>query len=87
MFKYNHVDEESKIVVDRKTNRVMANKDKDLKLTFTIKDKNGKTFTNVDSLNIETKVSDESLLAPQTTHAVIPEVKLTKYANVPGRRK
>ena len=66
MFKYNHVDEESKIVVNRKTNRVVANKDKDLKLTFTLKDKKGKTFTSVDSLNIETKVSEQKTFWNQT---------------------
>ena len=87
MFKYNHVDEESKIAVDKKTNRVMANKDNDLKLTFTLKDKRGKTFTNVDSLNIETKVSEDSLLTPETTYAVIPTVRVSSFARVPTKRK
>ena len=87
MFKYNHVDEESKIVVNRKTNRVVANKDKDLKLTFTLKDKKGKTFTSVDSLNIETKVSDDSLLTPETTYATNPTIKVSSFGSVSTRRK
>jgi len=85
MFKYNHVDEESKIVVNRKTNRVVANKDKDLKLTFTLKDKKGKTFTSVDSLNIETKVSDDSLLTPETTYAINPTIKVSSFGSVSTR--
>jgi len=85
MFKYNHVDEESKIVVNRKTNRVVANKDKDLKLTFTLKDKKGKTFTSVDSLNIETKVSDDSLLTPETTYATNPTIKVSSFGSVSTR--
>lgn len=85
MFKYNHVDEESKIVVNRKTNRVVANKDKDLKLTFTLKDKKGKTFTSVDSLNIETKVSDDSLLIPETTYAINPTIKVSSFGSVSTR--
>ena len=87
MFKYNHVDEESKIVVNRKTNKVVANKDKDLKLTFTLKDKKGKTFTSVDSLNIETKVSDDSLLTPETTYAINPTIKVSSFGSVSTRRK
>ena len=87
MFKYNHVDEDSKIVFNQKAHKIMANKDKDVKLTFTLKDKKGKTFTNVDSLKIQTKVSDDSLLEPETTHAVIPNTKITQYAHIPSKRK
>ena len=87
MFKYNHVDEDSKIVFNQKAHKIMANKDKDVKLTFTLKDKKGKTFTNVDSLKIQTKVSDDSLLEPETTHAVIPNTKITQYAAIPSKRK
>jgi len=85
MFKYNHVDEDSKIVFNQKAHKIMANKDKDVKLTFTLKDKKGKTFTNVDSLKIQTKVSDDSLLEPETTHAVIPNTKITQYAHIPSK--
>jgi len=85
MFKYNHVDEDSKIVLNQKAHKIMANKDKDVKLTFTLKDKKGKTFNNVDSLKIETKVSDDSLLVPETTHAVIPDTKVTQFAHIPAK--
>lgn len=65
----------------------MAHQDKDLKLTFTLKDKEGKTFTNVDSLNIETKVSDDSLLSLVNPKYTIPMVELTPLAKVAGKRK
>ena len=67
--------------------KVMAHQDKDLKLTFTLKDKEGKTFTNVDSLNIETKVSDDSLLSLVNPKYTIPMVELTPLAKVAGKRK
>jgi len=85
MFKYNHVDEDSKIVFNQKANKIMAHKDKDVKLTFTVKDQKGKTFTNVDSLKIETKVSDDSILVPETAHAVIPDTKITQHSHIPAK--
>ena len=36
--------------------QVLANKDKDILLTYTVKDKDGRTFHSVDGLNIEVKV-------------------------------
>ena len=47
----------------------------------------GKTFTNVDSLKIETKVSDDFLLEPETAHAVIPDTKITQHSHIPAKRK
>ena len=65
----------------------MGDKDKDLALTFTLKDKDGKTFTNVDSLKIETQVSDDSILSLETAHPTIPEIELSKFAKVNAKRK
>ncbi len=36
--------------------QVLANKNKDIQLVYTVKDKDGRTFLNADSLNIEIKV-------------------------------
>ena len=67
--------------------QVMGDKDKDLALTFTLKDKDGRTFTNVDSLKIETQVSDDSILSLETAHPTIPEVELSKFAKINAKRK
>merc|ERR1712029_796369 len=44
--------------------------------------KDGRTFTNVDSLKIETKVSDESVLELHTAYPTIPEVELSQFAKI-----
>ena len=56
-----------------------------MKLTYTLKDKTGATFSSVDSLNIEAKVDDDSVLKPETQYASVPEVEFTKLAKVPGK--
>merc|ERR1719468_589139 len=84
-FKYSHVDDSAQIAVKQKSNKVLANKDKDLKITFTLKDKEGKTFTNTDSLNIETQVSDESILTPEGSYAKIDDIELTPLAKISGK--
>ena len=86
-FKYAHAEEGANLVHSAKHGKVMGNKDKDLVLTFTLKDKEGKTFSNVDSLKIETKVSDESILELETAHPNIPEVELSKFAKINTKRK
>ena len=85
--KYEHIDETSKLVHSPKRNRVLANKDKDLKLTFTIKDKQGRTFTSVDSLKVETKVSDDSVISLKTPYATTPAVAFNENVELTGRRK
>ncbi len=67
--------------------QIMAHNNKNLKLTLTVKDKEGKTFTNTDSLKFETKVSDESLLEPMTPYPFIPQVPLSDKLSIDGRRK
>jgi len=78
-------DSTKKLPVHPKSRRVLANKNKDLKLTYTLKDKTGATFSSVDSLNIEAKVDDNSVLKPETQYASVPEVEFTKLAKVPGK--
>jgi len=39
----------------------------------------------VDSLNIETKVSDDSLLTPETTYAINPTIKISSFGSVSTR--
>mgnify|MGYP001394532604 FL=1 len=70
-----------------KHGKVLGNKDKDLALTFTLKDKDGRTFTNVDSLKIETKLSDETVLELQTAYPTIPQVELSQFAKINTKRK
>ena len=86
-FKYAHVEEGANLVHSTKHGKVLGNKDKDLALTFTLKDKDGRTFTNVDSLKIETKVSDESVLELHTAYPTIPEVELSQFAKINTKRK
>ena len=66
---------------------MLANKNKALKLTYTLKDKTGATFHNTDSLNIEAKVSDDSIIEPEATFAKFPEIEVSKLVKLPGKRK
>ena len=75
----------TEINLNKSVFQVLANKNKDLKLTYTLKDKTGATFSSVDSLNIEAKVDDDSVLKPETQYASVPEVEFTKLAKVPGK--
>ena len=86
-FKYAHVEEGTNFVHSAKHGKVLGNKDKDLALTFTLKDKDGRTFTNVDSLKIETKLSDETVLELQTAYPTIPQVELSQFAKINTKRK
>jgi len=83
-FKYEAADE-SKLSHHPKFNRVLANKNKALKLTYTLKDKTGATFHNTDSLNIEAKVSDDSIIEPEATFAKFPEIEVSKLVKLPGK--
>ena len=66
---------------------MLANKNKALKLTYTLKDKTGATFHNTDSLNIEAKVSDDSIIEPEANFAKFPEIEVSKLVKLPGKRK
>merc|ERR1711879_576600 len=83
-FKYEAADE-SKLSHHPKFNRVLANKDKALKLTYTLKDKTGATFHNTDSLNIEAKVSDDSIIEPESNFAKFPEIEVSELVKLPGK--
>lgn len=56
-------EEGKRLVVNPETGRIMSNYKKDLQMILTVKDKDGKTFDSVESINFEFKVSDDSVLA------------------------
>merc|ERR1711936_604638 len=53
--------------------------------TYTLKDKTGATFHNTDSLNIEAKVSDDSIIESESNFAKFPEIEVSELVKLPGK--
>ena len=76
------------IVHDTKGN-ILADFTKDIKIALTLKDKNGNTFETIESIEVDRRLSDETLIdsAKTATGFVIPKTQFKDYDNIklPGK--
>ena len=76
------------IVHDTKGN-ILADFTKDINIAVTLKDKNGNTFETIESIEVDRKLSDETLInsAKTATGFVIPKTQFKDYENIklPGK--